>query len=131
MSSKDVLTNNIKGEIRYSAINRSYYGKSIYFASKNTESRLIKEFGGVDFSVLNAKILDDANIVEFADMSEYIKDIKKLSDKIPDKNLAHLLYNCNENTNMLFMNEGIDIIKITKDNYYVVLNRGALVTHDE
>lgn len=131
VSSKNALLNNIAGPIQYSSKVRSYYGKGIYFGSKDIENKLVKDYGNVDFSVLNAKILNEANILVLDNFSHYIKEVKNITNHIKDDELAKFFYNCNENTNILFMSKGIDIIKIKKDNYYVVLNRGVLITYDE
>lgn len=130
-SAEDIKKANISGNIRYSGQLHSHYGKGIYFGEKSIENKLIREYGNEDFSILSAKISEDAKIIEYNDMMEYIKGVKKLSKKIKDDDLARFFYNSNENTNMLFMNKGIDIIKIKRDNYYVVLNRGVLITYDQ
>lgn len=127
----EIVKNTVYGEIRYSNKKTSYFGKGIYFASKNLEKKLIEEYGKKNNKVINAKISKNANILEFKNMNEYIKGIKKLSNGIGNENFARMIYNHIEVSNMLFMNSGVDIIKIIDNNYYVVLNRGVLITYDK
>lgn len=130
ISSKEILKNSVDGEIKYSDKTRSYYGKGMYFGDKNDESKLIKEYGKGDFAKINCKISDSAKVAEFNDMSDYIKKVSTISKSIENEELKRFIYNNNENTNILFMNSGIDVIKIKKENYYVVLNRGVLTTYE-
>ena len=71
----------------------------------------------------------------------FIKDGQDLATAMKEKSntltkgfknekLGTFFNNPSKNRNIMFMNVGIDIIKIKRDNYYVILNRGVLITYD-
>lgn len=131
LSANEIVQLSIDGDIRYSDKSSSYYGKGLYYGDKKIENKLKEEYGKKGYQIINTKISKDANIIEFENMSDYIKGVGKISKQIKDDNISKFYYNNSENQNMLFMNAGIDVIKIKKDNYYVILNRGKLITYVE
>ena len=130
-STKEIVNNSKIGDIRYSDEQHSYYGKGLYYGDKSIESKLAKEYGKNNGLAIHCKISDNAKIVEFNDISDYISGSNKLAKGIKDSSLQTFYNNPTKNRNMLFMNSGVDIIKIKRDNYYIILNRGVLITYDE
>lgn len=129
--SDDIVINSKNGNIQYSDERRSYYGKGLYYGTKGIENKLLKEYGNKNSSVINCKISKEAKIFEIDDMNDYIKKSNILSKGFKNDKLRTFFDNPAKNRNIMFMNAGIDIIKIKRDNYYVILNRGVLITYDE
>lgn len=129
--SDDIVINSKDGDIQYSDERRSYYGKGLYYGAKEMENKLLKNYGNKNSSIINCKISKNAKIFEINDINDYIHKSNMLAKSIKDNNLRTFLNNPAKNRNIMFMNAGIDIIKIKRDNYYVILNRGVLITYDE
>lgn len=129
--SDNIVINSKAGEIQYSAERRSYYGKGLYYGTKESENKLVKDYGNENSSIINCKISKKANILEFEDMIDYIQKANTISGGFKNSQLRVFFSIPAKNRNIMFMNAGIDIIKIKRDNYYVILNRGVLITYDE
>lgn len=129
--SDGIVINSKNGEIQYSDERRSYYGKGLYYGIKEIENKLLSNYGNKNSSVVNCKISKGAKILEIDDMNDYIRKSNTLSRGFKDSKLRTFFDNPAKNRNIMFMNAGIDIIKIKRDNYYVVLNRGVLITYDK
>lgn len=129
--SDKIVINSKIGDIQYSNEAYSYYGKGLYYGDKKIESKLIREHGNKNSAVINCKISKNAKILEVEDILDYIKSSNNLARGLKDSKLRNFYNNPAKNRNILFMNAGIDIIKIQKENYYVVLNRGVLITNEK
>lgn len=129
--SDNIVINSKNGDIQYSDERRSYYGKGLYYGAKEIENKLLNDYGNKNSSIINCKISKNAKILEIDDINDYIRKSNILSRGIKDSNLRIFFDNPAKNRNIMFMNAGIDIIKIKRDNYYVILNRGVLITYDE
>lgn len=129
--SNNIVSNSKIGNIRYSDERHSYYGKGLYYGDKKMENKLYEEYGNKNSSIINCKISKDARIIEVNDISDYISTSNKLAKGIKDSKVQIFYDNPSKNRNIMYMNAGVDIIKVKRDNYYVVLNRGVLITYDE
>lgn len=129
--SNKIVVNSKNGEIQYSDERRSYYGKGLYYGVKEIESKLLNDYGNKNSSIINCKISKTANILEVNDINDYIKKSNTLARGFKDDKLRTFFDNPAKNRNIMFMNAGIDIIKVKRDNYYIILNRGVLITYDE
>lgn len=128
--SEDIVINSKIGDIKYSDERRSYYGKGLYYGGKEIENKLLRDYGNKNSSIINCKISKNAKILEIEDMYDYIHKSNTLTKGFKNEKLGTFFNNPSKNRNIMFMNVGIDIIKIKRDNYYVVLNRGVLITYD-
>lgn len=128
--SDDIVINSKIGDIKYSNERRSYYGKGLYYGGKEIEKKLLRDYGNKNSSIINCKISKNAKILEIEDMYDYIHKSNTLTKGFKNEKLGTFFNNPSKNRNIMFMNVGIDIIKIKRDNYYVILNRGVLITYD-
>ena len=90
----------------------------------------MRDYGNKNSSIINCKISKNAKILEIEDMYDYIHKSNTLTKGFKNEKLGTFFNNPSKNRNIMFMNVGIDIIKIKRDNYYVILNRGVLITYD-
>ena len=125
----EAYKNTIKGRIKYSENTNSSFGRGIYFGSKSIENNIVASYSGrsEDIRMINAKIHQEANILEFKNQMEYIKDVSRRISKVPE-NLRRVYQ---KETSLLYMLEGIDGIKIESNQYYCVYNRGVLIIDEQ
>lgn len=128
-TAEEAYQNTIKGKIQYSEFFKSSFGRGIYFGDKSVESNILSFYSGKtgDSKVINAKINKNANILEFKNQIEYLKDINNRVSKVPD-NLKRIYEN---ETSLLYMLDGIDGIKIKSNGYYCIYNRGVLIVNEQ
>lgn len=123
-TSKDNLKNTIDGKIQYSENTNSTYGRGIYFS--NNKENIISDYGKSDYSILNVKLKNTANIKTFANQSEFWSDVTKRLEVVP-KEYHKVLTN---EVSLLYMSAGIDGVSIKSNGYYVIYNRGELITYE-
>lgn len=125
----EAYKNTIKGRIKYSENTNSSFGRGIYFGSKSIENNIVASYSGrsEDIRMINAKIHQEANILEFKNQMEYIKDISRRISKVPES--LRKVYQ--KETSLLYMLEGIDGIKIESNQYYCIYNRGVLIIDEQ
>lgn len=126
-----IVINSQTGDIQYSNEAYSYYGKGLYYGDKKIESKLIKEYGNKNSAIINCKISKNAKILEVNDILDYIKTSNNLARGLKDSKLRDFYNTPAKNRNILFMNAEIDIIKVQRENYYIILNRGVLITNEK
>lgn len=125
-----IVLNSKTGEIRYSNVMSSYYGRGLYYGDKKIEKTLMDQYGNKNSAIINCKISKEAKIVEVKNINDYIKKSNDLAYGIKSSELRTFYNNPAKNRNMLYMNAGIDIINVKAENYYIVLNRGVLITYE-
>ena len=121
----EAYKNTIKGKIQYSENTNSSFGRGIYFGDKSVKEDIISSYSGKtkDIKIINAKIDENAKILEFKDQIEYLKDLNNRLSKLPDD--LKKVYE--KETSLLYMLDGIDGIKIKSNQYYCIYNRGVLI----
>lgn len=122
-TAQEAYENTISGAIQYSEKIRSSYGRGIYFGENNLEDDLISLYGKGDSKVIRAKIDSKAKILEFDKQFDYLRDVEKRLDKVPD-NLKDFYKN---ERSLLYMLDGVDGIKIKSKGYYCIYNREVLI----
>lgn len=127
---REIVLNSKKGEIRYSNEMSSYYGRGLYYGDKKIEKKLMEQYGNKNSAIINCKISKDAKIIEVDNINDYIKKSNDLAYGIKNNDLRTFYNNPAKNRNILYMNAEIDIINVKKENYYVILNRGVLITYE-
>ena len=127
-TAQEAYQNTIKGKIQYSENTNSSFGRGIYFGDKSVESNILSFYSGRtgDSKIINAKIDKNANILEFKNQIEYLKDVSNRISKIPDG--LKKVYE--KETSLLYMLDGIDGIKIKSNSYYCIYNRGVLIINE-
>lgn len=128
-TAQEAYENTIKGKIQYSENTNSSFGRGIYFGDKSVESNILSFYSGKsgDSKVINAKLNKNANILEFENQIEYLKDINDRISKLPN-NLKRVY---EKETSLLYMLDGIDGIKIKTNGYYCIYNRGVLIVNEQ
>lgn len=127
VTANEAYKNTLYGKIQYSNFKNSQYGRGIYFGNKTDESELEYTYGDDTGKAINAKILKEANILEFDSMISYIKDVNERILNLP-QNLKKVY---EKERSLLYMLDGYDGIKIKGKNYYCIYNREVLVIKDE
>ena len=124
-TAEEAYQNTIRGKIQYSENTNSSFGRGIYFGDKSVENSIIFSYSGKtkDVKIINAKINETANILEFNNQIEYLKDLNNRISKVPDD--LKKIYE--KETSLLYMIDGIDGIKIKSNQYYCIYNRGVLI----
>lgn len=124
-TAQEAYENTIKGKIQYSENTNSSFGRGIYFGDKSIEKEIISSYSGKanDIKIINAKIDENAKILEFKNQIDYLKDLNARISKVPD-NLKKVY---EKETSLLYMLDGIDGIKIKSNHYYCIYNRGVLI----
>lgn len=124
-SANEAYENTIKGKIQYSENTNSSFGRGIYFGDKSVREEIIASYSGRnnDFKIINAKINEEAKILEFKNQMEYLKDLSYRLSKVPD-NLKKVYQ---KETSLLYMIDGVDGIMIKLNGYYCIYNRGVLI----
>lgn len=124
-TAEEAYQNTIKGKIQYSENTNSSFGRGIYFGDKSVENSIISSYSGKtkDVKIINAKINETANILEFNNQIEYLKDFNNRISKVPDD--FKKVYE--KEISLLYMLDGIDGIKIKSNQYYCIYNRGVLI----
>lgn len=124
---EEVYRNSIYGDIKYSNIINSQYGRGMYFGKKEINDELEYTYGKGNGKAINAKISENAKIKEFNSPISYIKETSEKIKKLPKK--LQKLYE-NERS-LVYMLEGYDGIKINSKDYYCIYNRKVLIVRDE
>lgn len=127
MTLNEVYKNTLYGKVKYSDKKNSQYGRGIYFGEKGIEEQLVYTYGNGNGKAINAKILNNAKILEFDSMISYIKETSAKTQNLP-KELRKIYEN---ERSLLYMIEGYDGIKINGKNYYCIFNRKVLIVKDE
>lgn len=124
-TANEAYENTIKGKIQYSENTNSSFGRGIYFGDKSVKEDIISSYSGRtdDVKIINAKINENAKILEFKNQMEYLKDLNHRLSKVPD-NLKKIYQ---KETSLLYMLDGIDGIMIKSNQYYCIYNRGVLI----
>lgn len=124
-TANEAYKNTIKGKIQYSENTNSSFGRGIYFGDKSVKEEIISSYSGRtdDVKIINAKINENAKILEFKNQMEYLKDLNHRLSKVPD-NLKKIYQ---KETSLLYMLDGIDGIMIKSNQYYCIYNRGVLI----
>ena len=124
-TAQEAYENTIKGKIQYSENTNSSFGRGIYFGDKSIEKEIISSYSGKanDIKIINAKIDENAKILEFKNQIDYLKDLNARISKVPD-NLKKVY---EKETSLLYMLDGIDGIKIKSNHYYCIYNREVLI----
>lgn len=123
ITAKEAYNNTLYGAIQYSDVKNSQYGRGIYFGDKINESELEYTYGNGNGKSINAKISENANILEFNSMLSYIKDVNNRISNLPE-NLKKVY---EKERSLLYMLDGYDGIKINGKNYYCIYNRKVLI----
>ena len=118
----EAYINTIKGAIQYSENTNSSYGRGIYFGESNSKDDLISLYGKGNNKIIQAKISNNAKILEFDKQFDYLKDVEERLNKLPE-NLRNIYKN---ERSLLYMLDGYDGIKIKSKGYYCIYNRGVL-----
>lgn len=126
-SVEEVYQNSINGDIKYSHYKNSQYGRGIYFGKKSIEDELEYTYGKGIGKAINAKIDENAKILEFDSPISYIRETRTRIEKMP-KELQRLYEN---ERSLVYMLEGYDGIKINGKDYYCIYNRKVLIVKDE
>jgi len=124
---EEVYRNSIYGDIKYSNIINSQYGRGIYFGKKEINNELEYTYGKDNGKAIDAKISENAKIKEFNSPISYIKETSEKIQKLP-KELQKLYEN---ERSLVYMLEGYDGIKINSKDYYCIYNRKVLIVKDE
>lgn len=126
ITAQEVYNNTLYGQIKYSEAYNSSYGRGIYFGDSDIKDEIISTYSRGDSKVINAKLSNKTNILEFENQVEWIRAVTSRLRDVP-KDLQKFYENENS---LLFMLEGVDGIKIKNNGYYCIFNRGALITHE-
>ena len=127
ISAEEAYKNTLYGDIQYSDKQFSQYGRAIYFGEKTTEEKLLHTFGDGKGKAVNAKLSNNAKILEFNSMISYLKDVEQREKNLPEK--LRKIYNSERS--LLYMLDGYDGIKINGKNYYCIYNRKVLIIKNE
>ena len=122
-TAEEAYYNTLYGDIKYSEQCYSSFGRGIYFGDKNIADNIISTYSKGRSKIINAKISNDANILEFNNQMEFIKAVVNELKDIP-KDLQKIYEN---ETSLLFMLKKFDGIKIKSNGYYCIYNRGVLM----
>jgi SPP1 gp7 family putative phage head morphogenesis protein len=122
----EVYKNTLYGDIRYSEVFNSSYGRGIYFGDKSEESNIVSTYSKGDSKIINAKLSSNANIIEFKNQSDYVMAVTKRLRNVP-KELQQFYQN---ERSLLFMLDKVDGIKIKSNGYYCIYNRGVLIINE-
>lgn len=121
-TAESAYNNTLYGDIRYSEQITSGFGRGIYFGEKRDKDELLSLYGKGNNKTINAKISKEANILEFDDEMDYIKNVVAKLKEVP----ANLQKFYEKETSILFMLDNIDGIKIKSNGYSCIYNRGVL-----
>ena len=121
---KDIYNQLAKGDYtNYSDGGGSAYGKGIYF-----DVRKGSYGSGRGWTVIHAKLSDNAKIITYSKLSNMYSNALSRGDKLA-KACSQADHNSREN--LYALAKGYDVVEITGVNYYVVLNRRALLVSDK
>ncbi len=126
VTAEEAYKNTLFGDIKYSDRKNSQYGRGIYFGGKAKQEELVHTYGDKNEKAINAKISEDAKILEFDSMISYIRDVSERTKKLP-KELQKIYDN---ERSLLYMLDGYDGIKINGKDYYCIYNRKVLIIKD-
>lgn len=126
-TAEEAYNNTLYGKIQYSENTNSSFGRGIYFGDKNVENTIKDLYSKRDNDkILNAKISNNAKIIEFKTQLEYLQDVDKRLLKVPE-NLRSIY---EKEKSLLYMLDGIDGIKLKHNDYYCIYNRGVLIVSE-
>lgn len=125
-TAEQAYNNTLYGKVQYSNIQNSQYGRGIYFGTKANEEELLYTYGKGNGKAINAKISNNANILEFNSMLSYIKDVSERIKELPEG--LQKVYE--KERSLLYMVDGYDGIKIKGKDYYCIYNRKVLIIND-
>lgn len=126
ITANDAYENTLYGEIQYSNILNSQFGRGIYFGDKIEDDELSSLYGKNEGKAINAKISEKAKILEFNSKISFIKDVNERIEKLPKE--LQMIYK--KEYSLLYMLDGYDGIKINSKNYYCIYNRKVLIIKD-
>ncbi len=126
ITANDAYENTLYGEIQYSNILNSQFGRGIYFGDKTENEELSFLYGKNEGKAINAKISEKAKILEFNSKISFIKDVNERIEKLPKE--LQMIYK--KECSLLYMLDGYDGIKINGKNYYCIYNRKVLIVKD-
>lgn len=126
ITANDAYENTLYGEIQYSNILNSQFGRGIYFGDKTENEELSSLYGKNQGKAINAKISEKAKILEFNSKISFIKDVNERIEKLPKE--LQMIYK--KECSLLYMLDGYDGIKINGKNYYCIYNRKVLIVKD-
>jgi len=126
-TAEEAYNNTLYGDIQYSDMQNSQYGRGIYFGEKSTEEELSYTFGNGKDVVINAKLCKDANILEFNSMIDYIRSTTEITKSLPPE--LRKVYE--KERSLIYMLKGYDGIKIKNKKYYNIYNRKVLIIKNE
>lgn len=125
-TAEEAYKNTLYGKIQYSENTNSSYGRGIYFGEKSRENGIKEYYSHGDNKCINAKIVKEANIIEFENQRAYIREISKRLSIIPNE--LQKVYE--KETSLLFMLDNVDGIKIKSNGYYCIYNRKVLIINE-
>ena len=126
-TAEEAYNNTLYGRIQYSENTNSSFGRGIYFGDKSVENTIKDLYLKRDNDkILNAKISNNAKIIEFKTQLEYLQDVDKRLLKVPE-NLRSIY---EKEKSLLYMLDGIDGIKLKYNDYYCIYNREVLIVSE-